>query len=205
MAGAYALPPGWTNVPLRPDVFIHDVVAPLQQIDHNTMAAPYYHCPTMVCEAVRQRLAAEINQGIMPQTEFLPAAPGVQNDTAPQAKLIQIAPSLGYAQDTINVRISQLSGVVWCELTACNFETIASILDRCPQPKRRWEGDRTMEYKLVLGTRELRGSEIIGDLLNEVEDIDGPGREVEFTLCVEPLRTAQLRLRNKKLPKPDRA
>ena len=102
----------------------------------------------------------------------------------------------------ITVRISQFSGAVWFESKGLRaYDTVASIMTRCPQPVEKWPGEKAMLHKLVLGTRTLRDAEIIADLLNE----QGTGAEcgLNLTLCVESLRMPKIRLRNRKMLRPD--
>lgn len=100
----------------------------------------------------------------------------------------------------ITVCISQFSGQVWYESPDRRaYETVASILSRCPQPPQKWPGDKSVNYKLVLGTRTLRDGEIISDLLNEQGE--RPDCALNLTLCVEALRPPKLCLKNKKLPR----
>lgn len=107
-------------------------------------------------------------------------------------------------EDFITVSISQFSGVVWFKSADIRpYETIAAVLNQCPQPRQKWPGDRCERYKFVLGTRVLQDGEIIGDLLNEQgADAD---RVLDLTLCVESLRTVTTRLKNRTVPTPSRA
>eukprot|EP00930_Biecheleria_cincta_P080852 TRINITY_DN6933_c0_g1_i8.p1 TRINITY_DN6933_c0_g1~~TRINITY_DN6933_c0_g1_i8.p1 ORF type:complete len:223 (-),score=43.90 TRINITY_DN6933_c0_g1_i8:38-706(-) len=122
--------------------------------------------------------------------EFVQAATLAEVSTAAHRK---------YAQDAIVVCIWQLSGEVWSTLPAAHFETVASVLKKCPQPKQRWPGDRFTEHILLLGMRELRKFETMSDLLAEQEDVDEGGRQLNLTLCVESLRNIRPRLTNMKL------
>jgi len=107
-------------------------------------------------------------------------------------------------EDPITVIISKFSGAIWFEATIQNYETIASVLETCPQPQRKWPGDRSVLYKLVFGTRMLREGDIVGDLFDEQAAADGSGteRKLNLTLCVESLRVATTRLKNKVLHRP---